>query len=93
MSKHTPGPLTVHDCPVDGVYITTAENVWVASTSGEVATPQDVPNAILFAAAPDMLAALMALMKCPDTNLDELDPITIEAIELADAAIAKATAE
>jgi hypothetical protein len=47
-------------------------------------------NARLIAAAPDLLAALIRLVACPDVNLDMLSPETIVAADQARDAIRKA---
>lgn len=41
-------------------------------------------------AVPDLLAACKAMLNTPAMNADEMDPIEIEAVELARAAIRKA---
>lgn len=59
---------------------------------GHVFKRYDKPktDANLVTAAPDLLAALTRLLDCPDLNLDELDEMTVAAIDNARVAIAKA---
>jgi hypothetical protein len=56
----------------------------------ESISPEDLANARLIAAAPELLDALRRLMDCPDLCLDTLEPESDSAIEAARAAIAKA---
>ncbi len=103
-AKHTAGPWTVLgvDC-VDGMKFVDIECGEVATKScrsiayvrtadgGDTVTEQDMANAHLIAAAPDLLEALKLFVRAekmardgnPPTGADEL-------IELGDAAIAKA---
>lgn len=50
-------------------------------------------NARLIAAAPELLAALEALLETCELNLDEMEPETVQVIESAHATIQKATGE
>ena len=73
-TKHTPGPWTVHG-PHDAP--------WVATVDCRTIMPQSVADARLIAAAPDLLAALVALVDATNTrSLAYDDAVT---------AIAKAT--
>lgn len=47
-------------------------------------------DARLIASAPELLEALAGLLDTPDLNCDELDPITVKAIEVSRAALARA---
>ena len=60
------------------------------STGRSVAVSYDAKDAPLIAAAPELLAALEALLACPAMNEDSAEPATLEAYKLALAAIAKA---
>ena len=51
---------------------------------------QRLADAILMAAAPDLLAAVVRLLGCPDLSLDELDPATRIAIANGYAAVDRA---
>ena len=87
-NKHTPGSWSVYN-PGLRAYITAkhpepaydGENIVVAELNG----PEDARevNARLIAAAPDLLAALQAVLSVADRKTDEFDK--------ARAAIAKAT--
>jgi hypothetical protein len=50
-------------------------------------------NVRLIAAAPELLDAVVRLLKCPDLNVDELDIISAKAIENARRVISKANGE
>lgn len=96
MTTHTPGPWTVR-------YLTNvfADKRSVASTGGyatngpdeEAVSAENVANACLIAAAPDLLAACKAIVDAHDGN-DWSEPGVSDtfyaAIEQARAAIAKA---
>ena len=78
--SHTPGPFTS-----DGTLVT-KEGRFIAnchSSIGSTPQPEDAANAVLLAAAPDLLAALRELA---DTNND-----FSEALVRARLAIARAT--
>lgn len=80
--SHYPGPWTLRKRR-DGSY-----NVYCASH--DVALAVAPCNASLVRAAPDLLRALQRLADCPDLNLEELEPETIDAIAQARAALAMA---
>jgi hypothetical protein len=104
MSKHTPGPWSMTQAdwelgliayvpglrPAAGGARGVQYNIVASKKVGSVTTDNSEADAALIAAAPDLLEACKALLDCPDTNLDELDPITVAAIDTAIAAIAKA---
>jgi hypothetical protein len=106
MSKHTPGPWRVTNNP-DGVYHDTMS--LVVTDKGEVCGPRQIrlqapgdveANARLIAAAPDLLAALKALLvMCHSPEPVKLDEALTwrendeRAEAMARAAIAKATAD
>ena len=100
--KHTPGPWTVYDDSNDGK----TNRIEIAARGKTVARiyqsvpEEDLPNARLIAAAPDLLEALVELSESfVDTYFD--DPRSDEEIDghqefwenKARAAIAKATGE
>ena len=83
--QHTPGPWLALD------YTGTDEPAWhvvPGDFHGTIATldPEQSANARLIAAAPDLLAALEALV----ANLDEGDFISTTRIDAARAALSKA---
>ncbi len=86
-AQHTPGrsPWTL----TEGGLILDADRNLVAT----VATGphgEEEANAPLLTAAPELLAALNALLECPDVNHDALDMFSVQAVEQARDAIAKA---
>jgi hypothetical protein len=88
-TKHTPGPWHIGVRTFHAgrdVYGPKGEPVAVADDA-ITATPEAEANARLIAAAPDLLAALQAIMGDPDAvdHILHLDAVA------ADAAIAKAT--
>ena len=92
-AQHTPGPwsLGTKDC---GGYPLMSE------TEGHFCDICDVcegnesqANARLIAAAPELLAACKRLMDTVALNLDDTDPQDVEACQMAQDAIAKATGE
>lgn len=85
-TKHTPGPWAVES----DTDIVSDSGDFVASChepGSDVSTAREYANARLIAAAPDLLAALQAIMDDPDAvdHILHLDAVA------ADAAIAKAT--
>ena len=92
VTEHTPGPWNL-SANEDGRTYVEASN----DTADDIAAllmdhdqQQNAANARLIAAAPDLLAACKAALNTPAMNADEMDPIEIEAVELARAAIRKA---
>ena len=93
--KHTPGPWDVYDrrrlhSDNEGSTTIIAGDIWIACVHGSHVGPQSKEevdaNVSLFAAAPELLKALKALLKLHDDgDYDGPDPA-----ELARAAIAKA---
>lgn len=65
MSKHTPGPWRTHLC--DGTLVIDSDGVPVATTTGDYESEDEYAvmeaNARLIAVAPDMLAALKAVVE------------------------------
>jgi hypothetical protein len=80
-ASHTPGPWHY-----DSVWnlITHGQNEIAAIHSGNKA------NCHLIASAPELLQALQSLLNCPDLNLDDMDHLTLSAIDQANKAISKA---
>ena len=65
----------------------------VADCSNDCIPPSEcAANARLIAAAPELLAALQAVVGCTDMNLDDMDQTSLDALKLARAALAKAGA-
>ena len=95
MNKHTPGPWTFYDDSNDGK-TNRIEIVAIGKTVAHIyhsVPTEDLPNARLIAAAPDLLEALQAIVK---SLADQDDEGLIEhAQQMIDAraAIAKATGE
>lgn len=85
MNKHTPGPWSFYDDSNDGK-TNRIEIVAIGKTVARIyhsVPAQDLPNARLIAAAPDLLEALEFVIRgVPDTW---------EGVQQARAAIAKAT--
>lgn len=87
-ADHTPGPLVVQR---DDGYIENWRVVkMLPDGPAQVAGAFTEEDAKLFAAAPELVAALESLLLCPDLNWDELEPATFKAIEASRVAIAKA---
>jgi hypothetical protein len=93
---HTPGPWEVRwGCNVFAKRADTGSEGVVAACGGHSSNkvacrPENEANARLVATAPDLLAALVRLVACPDVNLDMLSPETIVAADQARDAIRKA---
>lgn len=88
-TKHTPGPWKVNGHPgnnagTDWRQVTDCKEnpVFIAECHKN--------NARLIAAAPEMLEALERLLVAPDLNWDHMEQESIDAMEQARAAIAKA---
>lgn len=88
--KHTPGPWTL--CPINTEYgdetlaVIDADGNFVTDALPRVyAHPELMANALLMAAAPELLAALTGLLSCVGVRIDALT-----AFDAARAAIAKA---
>ena len=94
MSAHTPGPWVLEQ---DGdVYVRLAlDNVLrCMDERSDVATSQDYANARLIAAAPDLLEALRATLRCLEWHEQRHGVgMDAKAVKDARAAIAKATGE
>lgn len=101
MNKHTPGPwalnallmehtdqLEIASAQVDGPHV--ASVTVTGKGNSRSIKPEQLANARLIAAAPDLLVALQALLD-PATNED--DARYYEALKTASAVIAKATGE
>lgn len=91
-TKHTRGPLTVrHSEVMQGVVqVFDAEGFPIANfTRADNGEGANLANAILFAAAPDLLAALALLSKWCDDNLNGVPAELGRIQEMADAAIAR----
>ncbi len=83
-TKHTPGPWTIEDARLQGA--------WVMSGREVVCYAPRREDAIKFAAALDMLAALNRLVGAYESTFDVSLPASIHsAVVEARAAIAKAT--
>ena len=90
MSKHTPGPWSFYDDSNDGK-TNRIEIVAVGKTVARIyhsVPAEDLPNARLIAAAPDLLEALKDML---DGHEDACTGYGEGAAEKARAAIAKAT--
>ena len=87
--KHTPGPWAVYDDSNDGK----TNRIEIAARGKTVACiyhsvpEEDLPNARLIAAAPEMLEALCSIMLCEFNSMSSRQ----EMVRIARAAIAKAT--
>lgn len=96
-SKHTPGPW-IAEMP-KGIILGPGAVPLAAvfdnpDTGAEhMGEEPSTANARLIAVAPDMLAALLRLVRTTELNLDELEPETISAIAQAVRVIAKAWGE
>jgi len=93
MSKHTPGPWTfVHEGGIDGGYFIDAKEDVVVLPRGRL----NEADARLIAAAPDLLAALRAIVNKAHPRADYLNGDAThyigpkELVDAARAAIAKA---
>ena len=93
--KHTPGPWkyerSPHHTAVWLIDYATKKNIGEThhyAAMGEVRSYE--ADARLIAAAPELLDAVFMLLGCTDLNTDDLDETSIEAIEMARQAIAKA---
>jgi hypothetical protein len=96
---HTPGPWAFTEGDADRramseIHKAEDKTFQIGYVTTEWRNPkqraEDLANARLIAAAPDLLAALVRLVACPDVNLDMLSPETIVAADQARDAIRKA---
>jgi hypothetical protein len=88
---HTLGPWRIYDGGADAEAVHVMANGAANEETTTICERIDNPaDATLIAAAPELLAALRALLACAELNLDDMDPATLAAIDVADAAIAKA---
>jgi hypothetical protein len=93
MKQHTPGPWVAYDDSNDGKtnrFEIAARGKTVAYIYHSV-PEEDLPNAFLIAAAPDLLEALQSLIDMDVAY--QRGPKVEDAVEVAKAAIAKATGE
>jgi hypothetical protein len=90
MSKHTPGPWSIGKPAMhrDYPYIVAPNGVVVCNVKSSMNRPQAKVDACLIAAAPELLAALKAILGNNDTDAIR-EPDFIAAV----AAIARATGE
>ncbi len=86
---HTPGPWTYQATAGDHDFSVYSETY---QRGRDIALVRnfDEANARLIAAAPELLEACYRLVNCPDMNLDELGTESLEALDDAMSAIAKA---
>lgn len=90
-TTHTPGPWQYSPCEITGRY-SIYHNGPVAYCGDTTASPGDgEANARLIAAAPELLAALVALVGEADLGEVDLDDDDRAKLDVARAAIAKAT--
>ena len=93
MSKHTPGPWSFYDDSNDGK-TNRIEIVAIGKTVARIyhsVPDEDLPNARLIAAAPELLASLQIMVDRFIDTEGSFGAWENEAIEVARAAIAKAT--
>ena len=89
-TQHTPGPWRMGKRAYDRA-IYGQQGAEVASMLDLFHTPaESLANARLIAAAPDLLAALRAVMACPDLSRNDWDHDTMAVLRQSLAAIAKA---
>lgn len=81
MNKHTPGPWVTED-----LFIKDESDNKIAEVHWRRNEDQEVANALLIAAAPDLLEAL-------DSIVEMNPPLPMGMIEAAEAALAKARGE
>jgi hypothetical protein len=94
--KHTPGPWTVYDDSNDGK----TNRIEIAARGKTVARiyqsvpEEDLPNARLIAAAPDLLEALkMAVSALERSDYIQMDGDSFDVVDVSRAAIARASGE
>ena len=95
MTKHTPGPWNFYDDSNDGK-TNRIEIVAVGKTVARIyhsVPAEDLPNARLIAAAPDLLDALETALDGWQREFEYLAKRTPEWVTKARASIAKATGE
>lgn len=71
-TKHTPGPWAIGEMDGEAYGINATVNghpVYIAETIGGLGAETDKANALLIAAAPDLLAALRAVYEDPDSGI------------------------
>ena len=93
MNKHTPGPWKFYDDSNDGK-TNRIEIVAIGKTVARIyhsVPEEDIPNARLIAAAPELLEAVNAL--CDRIDDEGCTPLDFAEFTSARAAIAKATGE
>lgn len=74
--KHTPGPWMFHEQGDANQYcLLTNDKRWVIafSQNGELHTPEQIANAKLIAAAPELLEALILAIDALDPEKEHLD--------------------
>lgn len=102
-TKHTPGPWSFYDDSNDGK-TNRIEIVAIGKTVARIyhsVPEEDLPNARLIAAAPDLLAACQKFMDGisilndgpDDSDVAHAHELLVESFKLAHAAIGKATGE
>jgi hypothetical protein len=85
-TTHTPGPWRIRFGHKKRRTVDIVEN-----SRFDLVARCDKKDAYLIFAAPDLLAALTRLLNCPDLNFDAMEPESLEAMEQAREAIARAT--
>ena len=97
MKKHTPGPWAILDRAEDSrTHISNgAHIVCTLGTTRTDGSPNHSPNALLIAAAPDLLEACESFLQMLKTgsNCDKRNPYTIPEVKAAISAILKAKGE
>jgi hypothetical protein len=95
MAKHTPGPWVATPVAGLGGHFFAIHQPEFDNNIAELDCSADdeeaAANARLIAAAPELLAACQRLLNTCGLSEDIIDEMDVEAIELARAAIAKAT--
>lgn len=86
MTKHTPGPWEVRQTADERINIAAADGLYLAGMYYTAHPENVIADATLAAAAPQMLAALIGVVNCPDYR-----DIDTHEMHAARAAIAAAT--